>query len=157
MVEEFDIIVVGRAITAPRDVKHAAEEFLEELSKEGKFALPRLDELRRKWDSLRREFDVTTTESKKLSFKVEQALEKLDYSMIAPLIAEKVNLLRKRYAYAKVVAYLDQLEGALCGDLDRFKRFNDTYGHRAAMRSSRRWGGAIPGLPCGDEHTGPFL
>jgi bifunctional enzyme Fae/Hps len=29
-----DIIVVGRAITASRDVKHAAEEFLEELSKE---------------------------------------------------------------------------------------------------------------------------
>jgi len=29
-----DIIVVGRAITASRDVRHAAEEFLEELSKE---------------------------------------------------------------------------------------------------------------------------
>ena len=29
-----DIIVVGRAITASRDIKHAAEEFLDQLSKE---------------------------------------------------------------------------------------------------------------------------
>ena len=103
------------------DGEPASLDKLEELSKQGKFPLARLDELRRKWDSLRREFDVTTTESKKLSFKVEQALEKLDYSMIAPLIAEKVNLLRKRYPYPKVAEYLDQLEEALCADLDRFK------------------------------------
>jgi len=29
-----DILVVGRAITASKDVRHAAEEFLEELDKE---------------------------------------------------------------------------------------------------------------------------
>lgn len=29
-----DILVVGRAITASKDVRHAAEEFLEQLNKE---------------------------------------------------------------------------------------------------------------------------
>ena len=51
-------------------------ENLERLAKEGKFKLSDLDELRRSWDSLRREFDVTTTESKKLSEKLEAAIEK---------------------------------------------------------------------------------
>ncbi|UCC45604.1 MAG: AAA family ATPase [Candidatus Zixiibacteriota bacterium] len=94
---------------------------LERLAKEGKFSLPRLDELRRAWDSLRREFDVTTTESKKLSSKLEDGVERLNYSMVAPLITDKVNLLQKRYPDSKVQEYLDEVEEALTSDLDRFR------------------------------------
>jgi ATP-dependent Lon protease len=94
---------------------------LERLAKEGKFALARLDELRRTWDSLRREFDVTTVESKKLSSKLEDALDKLRFSMVAPLITDKVNLLKKRYPEEKVVSYLEEVEEALLSDLDRFR------------------------------------
>lgn len=103
------------------DEEPAAMDHLEQLSKEGKFPLARLDELRRRWDSLRRDFDTTSTESKKLTQKAEEALEKLDYAIIAPLITDKVNLLRKRYPYEKAIAYLDQVEEAMSGDLDRFK------------------------------------
>ncbi len=94
---------------------------LEQLVKEGKFQLSRLDELRRQWDSLRREFDLTSVESKKLSNKLEEEIEKLDYSVIAPLITDKINLIKKRFPDEKVVAYLDDVQEALLSDLDRFR------------------------------------
>ena len=96
-------------------------EKLERLSKEGKFSLAQLDELRRNWDSLRRDFDNTTVESKKLSNKLEDAVEKLNYSMIAPLVTDKINLLKKRFPDEKVVHYLDEVQEALLSDLDRFR------------------------------------
>jgi len=93
---------------------------LERLSKEGKFALARLDELRRKWDSLRREFDVVSIESKKLSMKLEDALEKLKFSIVSPLVIDKIDLLKKRYPDEKAMLYLEEVEEALIGDLDRY-------------------------------------
>ena len=111
---------------------------LEQHQREGKFPLSRLDELRRSWDRLRREFDVTTVESKKLGGKVEIALEKLDYSMIAPLITDKVNLLRRRYPEEKVQAYLDQVLEALTGDLDRFREARPRRGEEEAPPYRKR-------------------
>jgi lon-related putative ATP-dependent protease len=103
------------------DEEPVSLEKLERLSTEGKFALSRLDELRRQWDSLRREFDTTTVESKKLAGKLEDALDKLRYSMVAPLVTDKINLLKKRYPAETVVQYLEQVEEALLSDLDRFR------------------------------------
>ncbi|MEE8576990.1 MAG: ATP-binding protein, partial [candidate division Zixibacteria bacterium] len=96
-------------------------EKLERLSKEGKFPEARLDELRRSWDSLRREFDLVSVESKKLSTKLEDALDKLRYSMVAPLVTDKVSLLQKLYPGEKVVHYLEAAEESLLEDLDRFR------------------------------------
>ncbi len=95
-------------------------ERIERLTKEGKFAEARLDELRRAWDSLRRDFDGTTIESKKISAKLEDALEKLNHSLVAPLVADKINLLKRRYPDARVVGYLEDVDNALMSDLDRF-------------------------------------
>lgn len=94
---------------------------LEDMVKENKFSAALLDEQRRKWDSLRREFDVTTVESKKLSAKLEDAIEKLNYSLVAPLIIDKFNLLKKRFPMEKVILYLDDAQNELLEDLDRFK------------------------------------
>ncbi len=105
---------------------------LEHLAKEGKFPLARLDELRRAWYSLRREFDSTTVESKKLSTKLEEALAKLDQSMVAPLVADKVNLLRKRYPDEKTLTYLDEVEEVLINDLDRFREAQPRRGEEEA-------------------------
>ncbi len=96
-------------------------EKLERLAKEGKFSLSRLDELRRSWDSLRREFDTVSVESKKLTNKLEDALTKLDLTMLAPLVGDKVSLLKKRYPDKKTQVYLDEVEEALLGDIDRFR------------------------------------
>ena len=103
------------------DKEPVALEQLEQLSKEGKFPLSRLDTIRRAWDSLRRDFDVTTIESKKLQGKLEEALDKLNYSMVAPLITDKINLLKKRYPGEKAVEYLDEAGEALLSDVDRFR------------------------------------
>lgn len=107
-------------------------EAIERLVKEGKFSEAKLDELRRAWDSLRREFDVTTIESKKLSAKLEEAVDKLNYSMIAPLISDKINLLKKRYPDPKVISYLEAVEEALLSDLDRYREAQPRRGEQEA-------------------------
>jgi len=114
------------------DEEPTSIEKLEHLSKEGKFALARLDELRRQWDSLRREFDATTIESKKVNAKLEDALEKLNYSMVAPLVSDKINLLKKRYPYDAVVTYLEEVEASLLADLDRFREVRPRRGEEDA-------------------------
>ncbi len=111
---------------------------LEDLSKEGKFSASMLDELRRRWDSLRREFDVVAVESKKLSNKLDDALEKLDYSMIAPLISDKISLLRKRNPDEKVMQYFDEVEEALLSDLDRFREAQPRRGEQEAPAYRKR-------------------
>ncbi|MFQ6008871.1 MAG: Lon protease family protein [Candidatus Zixiibacteriota bacterium] len=101
---------------------------LDRLVKEGKFSMARLDELQRQWDSLRRDFDATTVESKKLSTKMEEALDRLHISLVGPLVIEKVNLLKKRYPDEKVVQYLEEVEEALMSDLDRFREAQPRHG-----------------------------
>ncbi|HKK21940.1 MAG TPA: ATP-binding protein [candidate division Zixibacteria bacterium] len=113
-------------------------EKLERLSKEGKFSPSRLDELRRSWDSLRRDFDAVTVESKKLNGKLEDALQKLDVSIVAPLVSDKVNLLKKRYPEDKVLAYLDEVEQALVTDLDRFREAQPRRGEEEAPPYRKR-------------------
>ncbi|MGD8922836.1 MAG: AAA family ATPase, partial [Candidatus Zixiibacteriota bacterium] len=120
------------------DSEPASLEKLERLAKEGKFAMAQLDELRRKWDSLRRDFDVTSIESKKLSAKLEEGIEKLKYSMVAPLVADKSNLLKKRYPYEKVVLYLEEVEEALLSDLDRFSEAQPRRGEAEAPAFRKR-------------------
>lgn len=103
------------------DSEPASLEKLERLTKEGKFSPAQLDELQRRWDSLRREFDLTTVESKKLTAKLEEAVDKLNHSMVAPLVTDKVNLLKRRYPGEKVLLYLEEVDEALSGDLDRYR------------------------------------
>ncbi len=111
---------------------------LEDLSHEGKFSASMLDELRRRWDSLRREFDVVAVESKKLSNKHDDALEKLDFSMIAPLISDKISLLRKRYPDEKVLQFFDEVEEAMLSDLDRFREAQPRRGEQEAPAYRKR-------------------
>ncbi|MFH1686844.1 MAG: ATP-binding protein [bacterium] len=120
------------------DGEPASMDKLEQLHQEGKFPMARLDELRRRWDSLRREFDVTTTESKKITNKVEDALEKLDFSMIAPLITDKVNLLRRLYPSDEAQIYFDEVLEALTQDLDRFREARPRRGEEEAPPFRKR-------------------
>ncbi len=114
------------------DEEPSSFEKLERLEREGKFSMSKLDELRRTWDSLRREFDVTTVESKKLSTKLEDGIEKLNFSMVAPLVTDKVNLLKKRFPVEKVTAYLDDVQEAMLEDLNRFREAHPRRGEEEA-------------------------
>ncbi len=116
----------------------ASLETLEKSSKEGKFPPSQLDELRRRWDSLRRDFDVTTIESKKLSTKLDEALDKLNHSMVAPLVTDKANLLKKRFPSEAVIKYLEEVEEALSGDLDRYHQAEPKQGEDEALAYRKR-------------------
>ncbi|KAA3632848.1 MAG: ATP-dependent protease, partial [Calditrichaeota bacterium] len=120
------------------DNEPASLEKLEKQSKEGKFSPTRLDELGRKWDSLRREFDTVTVESKKLNTKLEDALSKLDLSIVSPLIADKISLLKKRYPLESVQVYLDEAEEAMVSDLDRFREAQPRRGEEEAPSFRKR-------------------
>ncbi|MFH2050788.1 MAG: ATP-binding protein [bacterium] len=120
------------------DNEPSSMETLEELAKDGKFSLSRLDELRRNWDSLRREFDLTSIESKKLTTKMEEALDKLDNSMVSPLISDKINLLKKRFPFEKAGQYLEEVEEALLGELERFREAQPRRGEEEAPPYRKR-------------------
>jgi lon-related putative ATP-dependent protease len=120
------------------DSEPSSMEKIERLATEGKFSLALLDDLRRKWDMLRRDFDVTTIESKKLSAKLEDAIEKLNSSMIAPLVTDKVNLIKKRYPIERVSTYLDEVSEALFSDLDRFRETQPRRGEEETPNVRKR-------------------
>lgn len=138
MVQVQSGIGVRNEIQPLIDDEPSSLDKLEQLSREGKFPLPRLDELRRLWDRLRREFDLTSTESKKLTNKLEVALEKLDYGAIAPLVTDKVNLLKKRFPFDKVISYMDEVLEALLSDLDRFQEARPRRGEEEAPPYRKR-------------------
>ena len=120
------------------DEEPASLDKLERLSKEGKFSPSRLEELGRTWDSLRRDFDVVTIESKKLTDKLDDALMKLELTLVSPLVMDKINLLKKRYPIEKVLIYLDEVEESLLSDLDRFREAQPRRGEEDAPAYRKR-------------------
>lgn len=120
------------------DGEPASLEKIERLVKEGKFAAAQLDEFRRRWDSLRRDFDLTTVESKKLSVKLDDAIEKMNHSMVAPQVGDKINLLKKRYPDPKAVAYLEEVEEALSTNDERYTETQSRRGEDEAPAFRRR-------------------
>jgi len=105
---------------------------LERLVKEGKFSEERFHELEGKQERLIREMGQVEVESKKLALKLEEALAKLDFDLIAPLIVDKISVLKKKYSDERVVSYLDQVQEALASDLDRFKEARPRRGEEEA-------------------------
>lgn len=103
------------------DKEPASIEKLEHLVREGKFSKERLDETVTLRNHLHREMEQVAAESKKLSNKLETALEELDYSFISPLVSDKFDVLKKKYSEERVAAYLESAKQALLNDLDRFK------------------------------------
>ena len=114
------------------DEEPVSMEKLERLVRDGKFARERLDDLERKHSRLRREMEQVAGESKKLGLKMEEALEKLDYSLISPLIIDKINVLKKKYPEEKVGVYLESVQSSMLDDLDRFKEARPRRGEEEA-------------------------
>ncbi|SYZ72550.1 putative ATP-dependent protease [Candidatus Zixiibacteriota bacterium] len=111
---------------------------LEQLVKEGKFAAQKLEEIEQKLERLKREMSVVEIESKKLAMKMEEALEKLDQSIISPLIIDKIDVLKKKFPDKKVVGYLDQAAATLLGELDRFREATPRRGEEEAPPFRKR-------------------
>lgn len=114
------------------DKEPASLDKLERLAREGKFQKEKLEEMMTKREQLRREMTQVETESKKMLGKLDDALGKLDYSLIAPLITDKINVLKKKYPDKKIELYLDEVQKALLDDLDRFKESRPRRGEESA-------------------------
>jgi ATP-dependent Lon protease len=114
------------------DNEPVSVEKLERLVKDGKFSQEKLDEIEKKLERLKREMGTVELESKKLAMKLDSALEKLDFSILSPLITDKINVLKKKYADPKVKTYLDSALEALLDDLDRFREASPRRGEEEA-------------------------
>ncbi len=120
------------------DNEPAAMEKLERLVKEGKFSQSRYDDLDRTYLKLRRDMEQVASESKKLAAKMDEALEKLDFSVMAPLIIDKIETLKKKYPDEKTGGYLTKVMEALASDLDRFKAARPRRGEEEAPAFRQR-------------------
>ena len=120
------------------DGEPASLEKLERMVKEGKFPPARLDDLKNQWEVLRRDFDATSLESKKLSTKTDEAVDKLNLAMVEPLVTDKINMLKKRYPLEKVIEYLDEVAAALSQDLDRYREAQPRRGEEEAPAYRKR-------------------
>ena len=105
---------------------------LERLVKEGKFAQERYQELEGKKERLMREMNLVEIEARKLASKLDDALAKLDYSQISPLIIDKISVLKKKYSGKKINDYLDEIQKAILADFDRFKEARPRRGEEEA-------------------------
>jgi len=114
------------------DSEPASMEKLERLVAEGKFSKQRFEELEKSYLKLRREMDQVASESKKLALKMDEALEKLEFSVVSPLVEDKIETLKKKYPGEKIVEYLDSVREALLSDLDRFKAARPRRGEEEA-------------------------
>ena len=94
---------------------------LERLVKEGKFAQDRFQDLEVKKERLTRKMSLVEIEARKLAAKLDDALVKLDYSLISPLIIDKISVLKKKYPGEKVNGYMDAVQEAILADFDRFR------------------------------------
>lgn len=114
------------------DEEPASMDKLERLVKEGKFSKTQFEELERIYLRLRREMDQVAGESKKLALKMDEALEKMEFSVVAPLVEDKIDTLKKKYPDEKAVEYLNSVQEALSSDLDRFKAARPRRGEEEA-------------------------
>ncbi len=120
------------------DSEPASMEKLERLVADGKFSKQRFEELEKSYMKLRREMDQVASESKKLALKMDEALEKLEYSVVSPLVEDKIETLKKKYSGEKTVTYLDSVREALLSDLDRFKAARPRRGEEEAPAFRQR-------------------
>jgi ATP-dependent Lon protease len=105
---------------------------LEHLVQEKRFSEERFRELEGKREKLVNDMNLVEVESKKLAEKLDDALSKLDYSMISPQINDKFAVLKKKYPQKDVKDYLTASEDAMLGDLDRFKESRPRRGEEEA-------------------------
>lgn len=98
---------------------------LEKAVEENKMPADALEKIKAEYEELFRELQSTSTNSQKISGKLEEELNKLDTSIVVPLINEKIETLKNIYDDPKTQNYLVDLNEILIEDLDAFRPSND--------------------------------
>ena len=94
---------------------------MEKAAEDGKVPPEEFDKMRQSHEELSQDLQETSNRSKVISKDLEDELEKLDASMVVPLINDKLDVLRNLYHDPKVKAYLDELNEVLIDQLDIFR------------------------------------
>ncbi|MFH1698990.1 MAG: ATP-binding protein [Candidatus Zixiibacteriota bacterium] len=103
------------------DNKPVSLNELEKLTGEGKFPEIKLKELEAEYERLSKQFELTSGQSKKISSELEEKLNKLDASLVIPLVNDKIETLKHLYDDDKTREYLSDLNEILIGELDLFR------------------------------------
>lgn len=94
---------------------------LEKLAEDGKFPEVKLNELKEEYKKLSKEFEIISGQSKKISSDLEEELNKLDTSLVVPLVNDKIETLKNLYDDETTCEYLSDLNEILIGELDLFR------------------------------------
>jgi ATP-dependent Lon protease len=105
-------LINGEAVPLPE---------LEKAVEENKVPREEFDKIRAEYESLHKELQATSTSSQKISGKLEEELNKLDTSIVVPLINDKIETLKNIYDDPKTQNYLVDLNEILIAELDVFR------------------------------------
>jgi len=97
---------------------------LEKAVGEGKFAAEELERILAEYETLHKELQATSNASQKISGNLEEELDKLDTSIVVPLINDKIETLKKIHDDPKTQNYLVDLNEILIAELDIFRPAN---------------------------------
>ncbi len=98
---------------------------VEKLVEEGKVPAAEFERMKTDYEELSKEMQATSTRSKKISGDLEEELQKLDTSMVVPLINDKIETLQNIYDDEKPRTYLDEVNEILVENLDIFRGGNE--------------------------------
>lgn len=110
---------------------------LEKNVEEGKTSAEDYERLKKDYDELYKEMQATSTTSKKISSDLEEELQRLDMSMVVPLINDKIETLKNIYADEKTQEYLDEVAQILTDNLGIFRGGEDDGNHLEGPNRSR--------------------
>jgi ATP-dependent Lon protease len=94
---------------------------LEQAVNEEKFQSEELERLKAEYEVLYKEFHETSDQGKQISKDLEEELDRLDTSLVVPLINDKIETLRNLYDDPKAQMYFDELNEILVEELDIFR------------------------------------
>jgi predicted ATP-dependent protease len=94
---------------------------LKKLADDGKFPEAKLTELKTEYKNLSKQFEIISSQSKKISSDLEEELNKLDTSLVVPLVNDKIETLKNLYDDEKAREYLSDLNEILIEELDWFR------------------------------------
>ncbi len=101
-----------------------AFEELEKLALADKFPKDKLEELKTEYEKLTKQLAATSGNSKEITSDLEEELNRLDTSLVVPLINDKMETLKNSYKDEKTHEYLDDLNEILIEELDVFRSIN---------------------------------
>jgi len=124
-------IIDGEAVAIPE---------LEKAVDEKKMPEEEFQKIRKEYEALYKELQATSETSRKISGDLEEELNKLDTSLVVPLINDKMETLKNIYNDEKVKKYLEELNEVLVGKLDVLRPDNgDESSEREGASRARRF------------------